>query len=165
MNASGEGFGVAPIPMYREYDEAKDQVNGEQKYYRTASHNIAKAAGISVATTKFKQCSAWLDYQSTHSTDILNDYYETKLQYGIAGNNNNNVKVLEMLRNNVSTALDKCYDDAITNHFDASEKRWCTMINHANYQPDNIRVDYKQAIELKANYLQEIQAKYEKLPG
>ena len=165
MNAEGEGFGVAPIPMYREYNPATDLVNGESKYYRTASHNIAKCAGISVATTKFKQCSAWLDYQSTHSTDILNDYYETKLQYGIAGNNNNNVLVLEMLRNNVSTALDKCYDDAITNYFQASASRWCTMINKAGFKPDAIRTDYKAAIELKAGYLKTIQEKYNSLPA
>ena len=159
------GFGVAPVPMYRPFDESIDiDANGENRYYRTASHNIAKCAGISVATTKFKQCSAWLDYQSTHSTDILNDYYETKLQYAIAGGSSNNVEVLEMLRQNVSTALDKCYDDAITNYFNAGGERWCALIKTYKFIPLTIRTDYKEAVELKKGYLKEIQNKYDSLP-
>ena len=165
MNAEGQGFGVAPVPMYRAFDETRDiDENGINRYYRTASHNIAKCAGISVATTKFKQCSAWLDYQSTHSSKILNDYYETELQYGLAGNNKNNVKVLEILRKNVSTALDKCYDDAICTYFNEKGQRWCALINAAGYKPYEIRVSYTAAVKLKEDFLQEIQQKYDSLP-
>ena len=165
MNAEGQGFGVAPVPMYRAFDQSRDiDENGVNRYYRTASHNIAKCAGISVATTKFKQCSAWLDYQSTHSSKILNDYYETELQYGLAGNNRNNVKVLEILRKNVSTALDKCYDDAICTYFNEKGQRWCALINAAGYKPYEIRVDYTAAVKLKQDFLQEIQQKYDSLP-
>ena len=168
MNAEGSGFGVAPVPMYRVYDASIDvDANGVNRYYRTASHNIGKAAGISVSTNKFKECSAWLDYQSTHSTDILNDYYKTKLQYGIVGGGSSgghNVDILEMLRNNVSTALDKCYDDAITNYFKAQLWRWCTMINDNRYQFTDVRTQYTAAVKLKEGYLAEIQSKYDSLP-
>jgi hypothetical protein len=165
MNAEGQGFGVAPVPMYREFNAAIDvDANNQNRYYRTASHNIAKCAGISVATTKFKQCSAWLDYQSTHSTDILNQYYEDKLQYAFAGNNPHNVKVLEVLRNNVSTALDKCYDDAVKAYSGQTDMRWCFLIRKAQWKPLEIRTDYSAAVELKAAFLQQIQDKYDKLP-
>ena len=165
MNAEGQGFGVAPVPMYREFNAAIDvDANNQNRYYRTASHNIAKCAGISVATTKFKQCSAWLDYQSTHSTDILNQYYEDKLQYAFAGNNPHNVKVLEVLRNNVSTALDKCYDDAVKAYSGQTDMRWCYLIRKAQWKPLEIRTDYSAAVELKAAFLQQIQDKYDKLP-
>ncbi len=165
MNAEGQGFGVAPVPMYREYDITIDRdAQGIDRYYRTASHNIAKCAGISVATTKFKQCSAWLDYQSTHSTDILNTYYEDELQYAIAGNNKHNVKVLGMLRDNVSTALDKCYDDAVKAYSGQSDMRWCYLIRKAQWKPTEIRTDYTAAVELKTAFLEQIQSKYDKLP-
>ena len=167
MLAKGEGygFGVAPVPMYRVFNQEIDvDANGFNRYYRTASHNIAKCAGISVATTKFKECSAWLDYQSTHSTDILNYYYETELQYAIAGGDPHNVKVLEELRRNVSTALDKCYDDAVASYSQQGGQRWCALTKQNGYQPSDIRIDYTAAVQLKEEYLKDIQKKYDELP-
>ncbi len=159
----GYGFGVAPIPMYRTFDASIDvDANGVNRYYRTASHNIAKVAAISVATTKFKECTAWLDYQSTHSTDILNYYYDQELQYAIAGGAKHSVNVLKELRNNVSTALDKCYDDAVSTYASIQDKRWCQLIwDKWDYQPTEIRTDYNAAVQLKKDILEEIRAKYE----
>ena len=166
MNATGAGFGVAPVPMYRAFNEAIDvDAEGQNRYYRTASHNIAKCAGISFSTTKFKQASAWLDYQSTHSTDILNKYYKDKLQYGFAGNNQHNVDVLEMLRDNVSTALDKCYDDAIKAYNPSVDVRWCYLPREAHWQAKDIRTKYTAAVETKKGYLEEIRTAYDDLPN
>jgi len=165
MNAEGDGFGVAPVPMWRAFDEAIDvDANNHNRYYRTASHNIAKCAGISVATTKFRQASAWLDYQSTHSSDILEQYYVDKLQYAIAGNNPHNVDVLGMLRENVSTALDKCYDDAIKAYSGQTDMRWCYLIRKGGWIHDDIRTSYVTAVELKTAFLEQIQDKYNELP-
>ena len=166
MNANGAGFGVAPVPMYREYNESIDvDEHGQNRYYRTASHNIAKCAGVSFSTTKFRQASAWLDYQSTHSTDILNKYYKDKLQYGFAGNNQHNVDVLEMLRNNVSTALDKCYDDAIKAYFPDVDYRWCYLPRQANWKAYDIRTRYTAAVQAKEGFLEEIRTAYDDLPN
>ena len=165
MLAKGEGYGVAvaPVPMYRTFDASIDvDGNGVNRYYRTASHNIAKVAAISVATTKFKECTAWLDYQSTHSTDILNKYYNDELQYAIAGGDKHTVAVLQELRNNVSTALDKIYDDAVSTYAGATKQRWCQLIwDKYDYQPTGIRTDYTAAVELKTKFLQQIRDKYE----
>jgi hypothetical protein len=165
MNAEGQGFGVAPVPMYREFDATKDvDANNENRYYRTASHNIAKCAGISFSTTKFKQASAWLDYQSTHSTDILNDYYRDKLQYGYAASITHNVDVLGMLRDNVSTALDKCYDDAIKAYFPDVDYRWCYLPRSAKWKATDIRTRYTAAVTAKEDFLQDIREAYDNLP-
>ena len=166
MNAEGEGgFGVAPVPMYRAFDEAKDvDKNGKNIYYRTAPHNIAKVAAISVATSKYKQCVAWLDYQSTHSSEILNTYYEDILMYQIAGNNENNILVLDMLRDNATTALDKIYDDAIyrveTSPNKNVDARWCRLLRDAKYKLDDVRVKYSNAVSIKEDALEEIYKKY-----
>ena len=165
MNANGDGFGVAPVPMYREFNAEIDVDENEQnRYYRTASHNIAKCAGLSYSTTKFKQASAWLDYQSTHSTDILNKYYEDKLQYSFAGKYQHSVDVLEELRQNVSTALDKCYDDAIRAYIPDVDYRWCNLIRQAKWQADDIRNRYTAAVEAKKGYLEQIRTAYDDLP-
>ena len=165
MNANGAGFGVAPVPMYRDFDKSIDvDKNNQNRYYRTASHNIAKCAGVSFSTTKFKQASAWLDYQSTHSTDILNKYYKDKLQYSFAGKYQHSVDVLEMLRNNVSTALDKCYDDAIKAYNPDVDLRWCYLPRQAKWKAYDIRTRYTAAVEAKEGYLQEIRTVYDDLP-
>ncbi len=169
MNAQGQGFGVAPVPMYREYDPAIDMEGEVNRYYRTASHNIAKCAAISVATPYFRQCSAWLDYQSTHSSEILVEYYDTELQYATAGRVPQNVEVLAMLRKNVSTALDKCYDDAIYVYdfkgIDGVEDlRWCRLIRKYSYVMSEVRKEYTDASKLKAASLQKIYQKYASLP-
>ena len=167
MNATakdGAGFGVAPVPMYREFNAEIDVDEHKQnRYYRTASHNIAKCAGVSYSTTKFRQASAWLDYQSTHSTDILNKYYKDKLQYGYAGNNQHNVKVLEVLRQNVSTARDKSYDDAIK-AYTGDDQRWCAIIRTSHWQAEDIRTKYNAAVIAKKGHLAEIKTQYDNLP-
>ena len=165
MNATGDGFAIAPVPMYREFIAEIDvDENGVNRYYRTAIHNIAKVAGISYSTTKFKQCTAWLDYQSTHSTDILNSYYRDKLQYGFAGNSLHNVQVLEMLRDNEPNATDKIYDDMIKAYIPDVDYRWCNLIRQAKWRADDIRSKYTEAVMLKKGYLEQIRDVYEDLP-
>ena len=164
MNDTGDGFAIAPVPMYREFDWDHDvDENGVNRYYRTAIHNVAKMAGISYSTTKFKQASAWLDYQSTHSTDILNKYYEDKLQYGFAGNSLHSVQVLEMLRDNEPNATDKIYDDAIR-AYGFEDYRWCQLIRQAKWRADDIRTKYTAAVMLKEGYLEQIRDVYDNLP-
>ena len=74
MNGEGRtGYGIVPVPLYRAnyVDE-----NGDTKVdkYLTQIHNIGRIGAISYTTEKFSQCTAYLNYQSTHSTDILNEY-------------------------------------------------------------------------------------------
>ena len=166
MNATGAGFAIAPVPMYREFDWDHDvDNNGQNRYYRTGVYNIAKVAGISYSTTKFKQASAWLDYQSTHSTDILNKYFEDKLQYSTGwGDDQHSVDVLVMLRDNVSTALDKTYDDAIK-AYSGIDYRWCYIVRSAKYQEYDISTRYTAAVQVKQDYLNMIAEAFEDLPN
>lgn len=166
MTEDGWGFGVVPVPMWRAFDESIDiDVNGQNRYYRTAVHSVAKVAAISASTTKFRQVSAWLDYQTTHSSDILEQYYEEKLQYSIAGNNHNNIAVLSMLRENLSTAPDKYYDDAIEIYAEATDMSWCHLIRRdGSWIREDIRTDYVTAAEQKAAVLEQIREKYDELP-
>ena len=165
MNAIGAGFAIAPVPMYREFDWDHDvDENGLNRYYRTAIHNVAKMAGISYSTTKFKQCTAWLDYQSTHSADILNSYYRDKLQYSFAGKYQHSVDVLEELRYNALTALDKIYDDAIKAYIGNVDYRWCYIPRSANWKAYDIRTQYTAAVEAKKVYLDMIVEAFEDLP-
>ena len=101
-NRDHGGFAIAPGPLYAGLGETEyhsdtdmsqftfvDNEGDSNDYYKDANenvvsyrdyqtmiHNVGRLGAISRITKNFSQCSAFLDYQSTHSTDILDDYYE-----------------------------------------------------------------------------------------
>ena len=134
----GNGYGIVPVPLYRtNYEEY-----GETKVdnYLTQIHNIGKIGAISYTTENFAQCTAYLNYMSTHSTDILNEYYDYKLQYDVVGTGvKGNVDMLKYIRKNVRSSFDKAFEDALGRFYSATDEesmnqQWHTMIKNANYQ-------------------------------
>ena len=97
------GFGVTVVPLY-------EYVEGDR--YLTQVHNIARPGAIAYNTTNFEMCTAYLNFQSTHSTDILNDYYRDVLMYNVAGGDSGTVRMLQYVRDNVRTSFDKAIEDA-----------------------------------------------------
>ena len=107
LNASEDsGFGVVPVPLYKEAAE------GSTNNYLTSIHNNARPGGIAKNTKHFAECTAFLNYQSTHSTDILNDYYDA-LMVKFARGSEGTIRMLEYIRLNVRSAFDKTFEDAI----------------------------------------------------
>ena len=114
MRGAG-GFGVVPVPLYS--DTYTDNKGVEQETpYLTQIHNLGRIGGIAANTTKFSQCSAFLNYVSTNSSEILDEYYNWKLSVGAAGGTvaaGANEKMLKMIRTNVRSAFDKVFEDAL----------------------------------------------------
>ncbi len=147
------GFGIVPVPVYREGDK-----------YLTLIHAVGMPGAISANTTKFAECTAFLNYQSTHSTDILDEYYNYKLQYDVADGTKGTVYMLQYIRSNVRTYFDKCFEDAIGFFYDgAYENKWLSIIVAADYKLD-IRADYKKHYPAKAEYLNGLVLMYDELP-
>ena len=141
MNVSGQtGYGIAPIPLYR--TNYVDAFTGEVKYdhYMTQIHSIGKVGAISYTTEKFAQCTAYLNYQSTHSTDILNEYYEYKLQYDVVGATvKGNVEMLKYIRYNVRSSFDKTFEDALGKFYNATDEmsmkqQWHSIIRDGGFR-------------------------------
>jgi len=146
---SGDGFGVVPVPVYTEGEE-----------YLTSVHNIARIAAISRASDAKSQCTAFLDYQSRNSADILEDYYDgvlTAATGGVAGDAN--AKMLTYIRNHVRTCFDKTFEDVIANYCqgqgqtDALHKRWAQVLADANYEISDITNSYDSLREEKDEML------------
>ena len=153
-----EGFGVAPVPVYKAGDK-----------YQTQIHNIGRIGAISATTEKFAQCSAFLNYQSLNSTKILNDYYKQYLQFGAAGGNKDNVDMLNYIRENVRSSFDKAFEDAIGKFFqttdvDSNTDKWHIMIMNAEFQMLNMADRYLGVYEKKAEKLKVLEDEYEGLP-
>ena len=109
------GFGVVPVPLYSNTYVNAAGVETEVNYL-TQIHNLGRIGGISAASTKFSQCSAFLNYVSTHSTNILNEYYDWKLSVGIVGGTSAadaNAEMLQYIRSNVRSSFDKVFEDAL----------------------------------------------------
>ena len=147
----GLGFGVVPVPTYKQGDE-----------YLTLVHNIARIVGISVSSAKFSQCSAFLDYVSRTSADILDQYYNTQLTAatgGVAGENN--AEMLTYIRNHVRDCFDKTCEDLIaenmlSNDKDAYKYRWHQIITDQKYQMTDFRTQYAGNYGKKVSYLQDL---------
>ncbi len=149
-----KGFGVVPVPLYR--DDTTDN-------YLTQIHNVGRAGAISVKTQKFEQLTAFLDYQSTHSTEILDEYYEIELQYNVAGGSKGTIYMLQYIRDNVRTAFDKTFEDAIGEFYGKQKERWHTKLYTSGFNMD-IRGDYQSLYNSKETDLKNLIKQYDVLP-
>ena len=152
---SSKGFGIVPVPLYQSHKESGDE-------YLTLVHNIARIVAISKSTEKFSQCSAFLDYQSRTSEEILNTYYDVNLTAsvgGLAGEQNS--KMLTYIRNHVRNCFDKTYEDAISNYMadtddTAMSTRWHGILMSNDYQVTNISTLYDELYKNKTKYLNDV---------
>ena len=162
------GFGVVPAPLYR---DVNPETNTPDKYL-TQIHNIGRIGAISAKTYKFAQCTAFLDYMSTHSTEILNEYYNYKLKYDIAGGTsgaNGNATMLEYIRANVRSSFDKAYEDAIGKYFsgvdtESNNNKWHEMIRQAAFKMQDMQSRYDGIYSTKEQYLKNIWNDFNSLP-
>ena len=109
----GKGFLVVPVPLYTAYNEATNDI------YSTQIHNIGRIGAISVKSEKFAECSAFLNYQSTHSRNVRDTYYEKELLLSVVGGGSTdaalmeaNKAMLDLLRDSLITGFDKAYEDS-----------------------------------------------------
>ena len=138
MRAAGKkGFGIVPVPVYKAGDE-----------YQTLVHNIGKVISISVTTTEFEQCSAFLDYQSKNSSEILDTYYTETLGSAVEGEaSSDNKQMLTYIRNHVRDCFDKTYEDVVADFVKgtdstATANKWHTAIMNSGYKLDNLAALY-----------------------
>ena len=162
MRKDGSGFGVVPVPIFQDHKEAGDT-------YLTSIHNIARIATISRSSTEKSQCSAFLDYQSRNSAEILEDYYVNTLTAatgGLAGEYN--AQMLTYIRNHVRTCFDKTFEDAIANYIldtdsNAYTYRWHHILMANNYEITNMDSMYLAYYETKQANLDKIYAQWNSL--
>lgn len=159
------GFGVVPVPIYKYNDE----LDPDQQYL-TQIHVVGRGGAIAVCTAKFAQCTAFLHYQSSHSTEILNEYYDYNLTYDTASGLDGNVEMLQYIRENVRTSFDKLFEDAIGFFYETVDDnsdtyRWHSQIVAAKYQLTNMRDVYDTYVGAKkANLANLIEKVYPSLP-
>ena len=151
----GSGFGVVVVPLYD-----KDAGFKKDAPYLTQIHNMARPGAIAKNTTKFVECTAYLNYQSTHSTKIIDEYYEWVVANGLA---DSTISMLQYVRENVRTSFDKSMEDAmgIFGGQDAYDIKILPMMTRGSWGADDIRGDYKSVLEAKRGYLADLVSWFE----
>ena len=171
-----DGFGIVPVPLYRTEDE-----NGVPEEYMTQIHNIGRIGAINAKTTKFAKISAYLDYQSLNSTDILEEYYEVKLCGDVAGGGAHK-EMLQFIRKKVRTSFDKAFEDAIGYLFvnesvsgggsadaaavSSEKQKWHALLQADHYECDAGKMAnyYLTYVEDKKGRLDSLEESYVGLP-
>lgn len=161
-----DGFGVVPVPLYRTVNPE----TGKPDEYLTQIHNVGRAGAIAKNTTKFSQCTAYLNYLSLNSTDILNEYYDWTLSMGAAAGTssaNGNVKMLQYIRAHVRSAFDKVFEDALGIYANLSGDLWHKVIQGGygiaeSYQIGSSMTSvYESVYEVKKDALNTLWAAFE----
>ncbi|MBO5907919.1 MAG: hypothetical protein J6Q85_07205 [Clostridia bacterium] len=145
------GFGIVPIPVYRAGDE-----------YQTFVHNDARIVAVASLTKSFEQCAAFLDYVSTHSSAILENYYEQELAQSVQGAvGSDNVAMLTYIRNHVRDVFDKTFEDIMGDFNSATDgsavgNRWHEILVGNGYKIANMQTVYDEMTVKKTNYLKNV---------
>ena len=141
------GFGIVPVPVYKDGDK-----------YLTQIHNMGSCGAIAINSTEFSQCTAFLNFQSTNSEQVINDYYKYNVQYGLATDSDGTVEMLKYLRDNVRTSFDKAMEDAIGVYMPNAIK-WHEVLSGAHYQID-ISTQYETYYSTKEAQLDALAAAF-----
>ena len=153
------GFGVVPVPLYASTTEVPNIK------YLTSIHNAARPGAISrnASNTTFTACTAFLDYQSTHSTHILDAYYNRYLCVQVVdGEVEGTVRMLQYIRSNVRSAFDKTFEDAL-GVYDSSITKWTGPMSSDKFIHD-IRKEYSELADKKTEVLIKLYNAYFDLP-
>ena len=144
------GFGLAPIPLE----------DGSTGGYSTTLYNAARSGAIAAMSNKFAQCSAFLDYQSTHSGDVLDAYIR-----GTVDKKDGNVDMAYRIRAGIGGALDRVLDNEIIRRVSFTPAnsdvwRWTYTVTYHGYAItyDQMLQYYSDAIAVKRAFLDEISA-------
>ena len=122
-------------------------------------------------------CTAYLNYLSENSAEILDEYYNYKLTWEIA-NGGHNQEMLQYIRKHVRTSFDKVFEDAIGRLFatandegdgegtSSEDQKWHVLIKNAHYEigEDGMTTEYRKYIEIKITHLKELEESYVGLP-
>ena len=149
---NSSGFVVAPMPT-----------NGNCNEYNTQIHALGCAGAIAACSSKFVQCSAFLQYQSSNSEDVRKAYCDQYFTYDTSSGLDKNIDMIEMMRTHAQDGSDMYLDEAINFFYEDNQSRWHSYIAAANYSVDNMMEIIDNLHYTKSTGLDRIKELYESL--
>ena len=136
------GFGIAPIPLY-EITETSE--------YTTAIHNLARGVVISckISPARFEQCTAFLDFQSLNSDEIMDAYYKS-MKYDLVDGEEYNIEMLEYLRDHIRNNRDQ-YIENMASNITVVPDTFDSQYKFANYFGSAVGTDVAEKVSNSAS--------------
>ena len=151
-------FGLVPIPKLSEEFE-----------YNTLIHNVGKCGAVSFSTSKPRQISAFIQYCSENSKEVVNEYYNYAMKYKYTSDAGT-AEMLDMIYQNIVSVREKALDDLLSaSNSDAGTYAWHKMLigaeGNLNYQSnaDQIASVYETAIRIKQSVIGQLLKKWKNL--
>ncbi len=155
---SASGIGVVVVPLFD-----KNISHGKEVPYLTGIHHTAHVGAIATNTTKFVECTAYLNYQSAHSTNILNEYYNYELWFNVMGGADSSSWMLRYIRKTIGVSADMAIEDA-TGFLDGRKSidvKVLSILKDHDLACDDLRGDYISVNDRKQGYLLELDEWFE----
>ncbi len=152
----GDGaFGVVPVPIY--HDNIEEETGASIDRYNVQIHNVGRPGAIAYNTKKFVECTAFLNYQSTNSADVLNDYFNYELCNSGTDSTQGTIEMLEYLRANIGSSFDKAMEDAM-GIFDTTsiDYKVTYMLSENDFNVPSIATVYQNNVGTKNGYLEDL---------
>ena len=153
-----QSFGLVPIPKMSEADS-----------YNTLIHNVGRCGAISYHCTKLKEISAFIQFCSENSDDVVNEYYNYAMKYKYTSDAGT-AEMLDMIYDNIVAIREKAMDDLIgAMNTEAGSLKWHSLLmggESEDYQSNagQIATVYTEAIMLKKNVLDTLKKTWATLP-
>ncbi len=120
--AMSSGIYIAPIPK----SEAKDT-------YKSTLDSRSCLLAVNARTVRFDAVSAFLDYQTVHSYEIVESFCRYSLLWGNIGASEENKEALALLKDSLAVSFVSVYEEAVEIYFEdiALQERGCTWTSFA----------------------------------
>ena len=140
--------------------------------YATRIHDTGRIGAISAKTEKFGPASAFLNYQSTHSGEVLSSYFERDLAVGAFAESEAlsevNLRMLALMREHVGSQREQALENTVaifgdhpgalspTGDITFGALRWQDVLLEEHYESTYVRLYYRMVCEQKQELLKAI---------
>ncbi len=157
--AMDQSFGLIPIPKIAE---------GEEYRYNTLIHNVGKCGAISLHTQRPEAVSAYIQYCTENSAELMNEYYNYAMKYKYTSDAGT-AEMLDMIYENIVSIREKALEDIIASqNTQAGAYRWHLLLisdsKDFKTNADQIGTVYTTAIQIKQAVLENLREKWKSLP-
>ncbi len=157
--AMDQSFGLIPIP----------KISNDNNYqYNTLIHNVGKCGAISLHTQRPEAISAYIQYCTENSAELMNEYYNYAMKYKYTSDAGT-AEMLDMIYDNIVSIREKALEDIIgAQNSEAGTYKWHSqLISDAKdfkTNADQIGTVYTTAIQIKQAVLENLRETWKNLP-
>ncbi len=151
-DAVDAGVYIAPIPKLDVGDS-----------YRTVLDSAARLIAINTSCPRLNAVTAFLDYQSTHSTKIIEAYCLYGILYGAIGAGERNREALGLIRSSFYPSFESVYDLAVGIYFsaDADARPLCLSLCDCDFRLTDADSLWRTYSAKRAEYMKRLLKIYE----